>query len=46
MAKAPFSPFAKKAAPAKSGAKSGKPAGKLCPGCKNPTCKRAGKCAK
>lgn len=23
-----------------------KPAAKLCPGCKNPACKKAGKCAK
>jgi hypothetical protein len=47
MAKLPPAFLAKKAAPAakgKSGAKA--PAGKLCPGCKNPACKRAGKCMK
>lgn len=44
MANAPFPMFAKKAAPAKG--KPGKPAGKMCPGCKDPACKRAGKCAK
>ena len=31
---------AKKSAPAK------KSVGKMCPGCKDPACKRAGKCAK
>lgn len=34
----PFKPAAKKAP--------GKPAAKMCPGCKNPACKRMGKCAK
>ncbi len=37
-------PFMKKGAPAKKmPAKGG---GKMCPGCKNPACKRAGKCMK
>ena len=31
---------------AKKGAAPGKPGAKLCPGCKDPACKRAGKCAK
>lgn len=34
-------PFVMKSAPAKKAAP-----GKLCPGCKNPTCKKAGKCVK
>lgn len=33
-------PFMMKKAPGKA------PAGKLCPGCKNPACKKAGKCMK
>lgn len=45
MAKMPPQ-FMSKKAPAKTAAKGGKPAGKMCPGCKNPACKRMGKCAK
>jgi hypothetical protein len=37
-------PFMKGGAPAKK--KPGAPAGKMCPGCKNPACKKAGKCMK
>lgn len=45
-----MNPFAKKA-PAKTAGKANPfakaPAkGKMCPGCKNPACKKAGKCAK
>jgi hypothetical protein len=35
-------PFMMKSAAAKKAA----PAGKMCPGCKNPACKKAGKCMK
>lgn len=45
MAKPPFPPFAKKGAPVK-GKPGAKVPAKLCPGCKNPACKRMGKCAK
>lgn len=38
-------PF-KKSAPAKKAMPGKKPAGKMCPGCKDPACKRAGKCMK
>jgi hypothetical protein len=48
-----FPPFKKGAAPAKKTAGKGNPfakapakGGKMCPGCKNPACKKAGKCAK
>ena len=39
-----MNPFGKKPMPAKKGAKP--PMGKMCPGCKNPACKKAGKCMK
>jgi hypothetical protein len=48
MAKMPPA-FLKKVAPAKGGAPAMKGApskGKMCPGCKNPACKKAGKCVK
>ncbi len=47
MAKMPPA-FMKKAATAKGNpfAKAPAKGGKMCPGCKNPACKKAGKCAK